>query len=314
MLTKLRGALTIAFSLSMTLFLSGCDKMLILNPKGVVAIAEKRLLIDSLLLMSIIVVPVIIITLLIAFKYRSSNVKAKYSPDWSHSTILEAGWWAIPVVIILVLGVMTWRSTHELDPYKPLNSNIPPVTIQVISLQWRWLFIYPQQNIATLNFVEFPVDTPINFLITSDAPMNSFMIQQLAGQIYAMAGMQTKLHLMANQVGDYNGRSVSFSGDGFANMTFIARATTEDAFNQWVKSVKQSPDHLTMDAYNQLALPSKDGSVQYFSTVANNLFNAVIMKFMMPMPKPNPENPSSLQHMQSLTGPDYHSIRNKTNS
>ncbi len=263
------------------LALNGCQAAL-LDPKGPIAAAEKNLLIDAVLLMCIIVVPVIILTLVIAYKYRASNKKAKYSPNWAHGTLLEAGWWIMPIVIVAVLGVMTWRTTHELDPYKPLDSDVPPVNIQVVSLDWRWLFIYPDQNIATINFVEFPVNTPINFYITSDAPMNSFMIQQLAGQIYSMAGMQTKLHLLADEPGDYQGRSVSFSGAGFSNMQFVARVVSENEFNDWVSSVKKGPNQLTMAAYNQVALATTDTGVYYFSAVANNLFNNIIMKYMGP--------------------------------
>lgn len=264
--------------------------MVILNPKGMIAVHEKQLLIDAVLLMLLVVVPVIIFTFAIAIKYRASNTKAKYSPHWAHSTILEAGWWAIPIVIILVLATMTWRTTHELDPYKPLNVAAKPITIEVIALEWRWLFIYPEQNIATINYVEFPVNTPVDFVITSDAPMNSFQIPQLGGQIYAMAGMQTKLHLIADEIGDYNGRSVSFSGDGFTNMTFMAKATSRLEFDQWVNSVKQSKDKLTLAAYDQLIPPSKDTSTKFFSSPASDLFHSVIMKFMMP----NAQSPSDM--------------------
>jgi cytochrome o ubiquinol oxidase subunit II len=279
---KLQRIFLRVISCGWLLLLSGCDAV-VLNPKGMIAADEKKLLIDALLLMLIVVIPVIVLTLVIAFKYRASNTKAKYSPNWAHATLLEAGWWIIPIVIICVLATLTWRTTHALDPYKPLDVEGKPITIQVISLDWKWLFIYPEQNIATVNFVEFPVDTPVTFLITSDAPMNSFMIQQLAGQIYSMAGMQTQLHLIADAIGDYNGRSVSFSGDGFAGMTFVARVTSKDTFNQWVQKVKASPNSLTMKAYNQLIKPTENNPVAYYSTVTPNLFNNTIMKYMMPM-------------------------------
>lgn len=311
---KLRHIFFIILSLATFFLLSGCNAE-VLDPQGLIAADEKRLLIDAVLLMLIVVVPVIILTLAIAWRYRASNTKAKYSPNWAHGTLLEAGWWLIPIVIITVLATMTWRTTHQLDPYKPLNSNVKPITIQAISLQWRWLFIYPDQKIAMINFVEFPVNTPINFLITSDAPMNSFQIQQLAGQIYAMAGMQTKLHLIANKMGDYNGRSVSFSGPGFSNMMFTARVTTPEQFNAWIKSVKTSPNKLTIDAYNQLVPPSQDNQVQYFSSVADNLFNNVIMKFMMPMPAmqsgqktPNYESDRDYQHHKDLISPTTNTL------
>jgi cytochrome o ubiquinol oxidase subunit 2 len=285
---KFRHIFSTLVTFGSMLLLSGCSHIAVLNPKGPVAADEKHLLFTAVGLMLIIVIPVIILSIVIARRYRASNTKAKYTPDWSHSNLLEAIWWSIPLVIIVILATITWISSHRLDPYRPLDVNAAevkakPVTIQVVSLDWRWLFIYPDQNIATINFVEFPANAQVTFLLTSDAPMNSFQIPQLAGQIYTMPGMQTKLHLLASEPGDYNGRSVSFSGDGFYKMTFIARATaTQDEFDNWVKTVKQSPQKLTADAYNQLAAPSEDETVQYFSSVDNNLFNNIIMKFMMP--------------------------------
>jgi len=282
--SKLKTALITAITLGSALLLSGC-KMAILNPMGPIAAEEKHLMITAVLLMLIVVIPTIILTCVISYKYRASNTKAKYRPDFTHSNKLEAIWWGIPIAIIAVLGTITWKTSHSLDPYKPLDSKVAPITIQVVSLEWRWLFIYPQQHIATMNFVEFPANTPVDFEITSDAPMNSFMIQQLAGQIYAMAGMQTKLHLLATTPGDYYGRSVSFSGDGFANMQFTARAApSQTAFNQWVKSVQQSPNKLTLDSYNKLVPASSDTSTIYYSTVVDGLFNTIMMKYMMPVP------------------------------
>ncbi|MDO8953892.1 MAG: ubiquinol oxidase subunit II [Gammaproteobacteria bacterium] len=300
------------FTIGSALVLSGC-KMAILNPMGPIAAQEKHLMIVALLLMLIIVIPVIIITFVIAYKYRASNTKAKYLPEFSHSAKLEAIWWGIPIIIIAFLGSVTWRSTHTLDPYRPLDSKVTPITIQVVALEWRWLFIYPQQHIATMNFVEFPANTPVNFVITSDAPMNSFMIQQLAGQIYAMAGMQTQMHLMADKPGDYYGRSVSFSGDGFANMQFIARAApTAAAFNQWVKSVQNSPNNLTMASYTQLVPASKDTSVIEYSNVVDGLFGKIMMKYMMPMPAVVPPQKATI-NTQYNSDRDYHHHRDLIN-
>lgn len=295
---KLRHVLLSIVTLGSIALLTACNTPMILDPKGMIAAHEKQLMIDALLLMLTIVVPVIILTLLIARKYRASNTKAKYSPNWAHGTALEAGWWILPIIIISVLGTMTWRTTHELDPYKPLD--VPgagkPVTIQVIALDWKWLFIYPDQNIATINYIDFPVNTPVNFLITSDAPMNSFQIPQLGGQIYAMAGMQTKLHLIANAPGDYKGRSVSFSGEGFTGMTFIAHAGTQQEFDAWVKSVKASKNTLDMNTYNQLVQPSENNPVMLFSSVTNNLFANVIMKYMGPDMSQMSNDQNTMQH------------------
>lgn len=289
------------FFILISLLLTGCGAE-VLNPHGPVARDEKHLLITAFCLMLVIVIPVIIFTLLIAYRYRASNTKAKYTPDWCHSNKLEAIWWTIPIIIISILATITWITTHQLDPYRPLNSDVKPVTIEVVSLEWRWVFIYPDQHIATMNYVEFPANTPITFLITSDAPMNSFQIQGLAGQIYAMAGMQTKLHLMADDIGTYNGRSVSFSGDGFTNMMFEAKAVNQSDFNAWVKSVQQSPNKLTLDAYNQLVPPSKDTSVHLYSSVDDNLFQDIIMKYMGQDNKDMFGNPDHMQDMQNMPG------------
>lgn len=276
------ATLTLAF----TLPLAGCN-LAVLNPKGVIAADQKELLLTAVGLMLIVVIPVIILTMIIAWRYRAGNTKATYSPDWAHSTILEVIWWTIPCIIIAILSVITWISSHQLDPYKPITSNVKPITIQAIALDWKWLFIYPDQKIATVNYVEIPVNTPVEFLITADAPMNSFEIPQLAGQIYAMAGMQTKLSLMASQPGDYNGFSSNYSGHGFSDMRFVVSATDEDSFKKWVKVTKKSHDKLDNVAYNQLVLPSENNPVQYFAVKDDSIFNNVVMKGMMPMPGTN---------------------------
>lgn len=277
-----------------TILLNGC-KAVILNPHGMIASDEKRLIIIATVLMLIIVIPVILMTFGFAWKYRESNTKAKYTPNWSHSTVLEIIWWAIPCIIIAILATITWDTTHELDPYKPLSVTGKPITIEVVALDWKWLFIYPEQKIATVNFIQFPAHVPINFKITSDAPMNSFMIPALGGQIYAMAGMQTQLHLIADEQGVYNGMSVSFSGPGFSDMKFLAKASSLDDFNRWVATVKQSPQELNQEAYNVLATPSENNKVEYYSSVQNNLYEDLIMKFMMPMPAGQ-----SADHMQNM--------------
>jgi cytochrome o ubiquinol oxidase subunit 2 len=264
------------------LVLSGC-KMAVLDPKGIIAYDEKHLLITAVLLMLIIVIPVIFLAVIISIKYRAGNTKATYTPDWGHSTILEIIWWTIPCIIIAILAVMTWKSSHQLDPYRPLDVKGKPLVIQVIALNWKWLFIYPEQNIAAINFVQFPVNRPITFLITSDAPMNAFQIPRLAGQIYAMAGMQTKLHLMATETGDYRGFSANYTGDGFYGMKFIARVSSSEDFEKWVNTVKAIPHTLSLEEYNKLMKDSVNNPPEYFSSAKTNLFNDVMMKFMMPM-------------------------------
>lgn len=280
---KLRSMLFAGLSLGLSFLLCGC-KYEILNPQGIIAADEKQLLITATLLMLIIVVPVIILTFYVAWRYRASNVKATYAPEWSHSTFLEVIWWSIPCIIIAILGTLTWVSTHQLDPYKPLAVKTKPIIIEAIALDWKWLFIYPEQNIATVNFVEMPVNVPVQFLITADAPMNSFQIPQLGSQIYAMAGMQTKLNLMANTVGNYRGWSTNYSGAGFSDMKFVAHVGTQQEFDHWVKMVKHQPRILNGTAYNQLSQPSIKNPVEYFSAANKDLYSMVMMKYMMPMP------------------------------
>ena len=178
---------------------------------------------------------------------------------------------------------MTWISTHKLDPYRPLDVEGKPLTIQVVSLRWKWLFIYPEQNIATVNYIEIPVNRPVKFLITNDAPMNAFFIPQLAGQIYSMAGMQTQLHLIANHPGVYKGFSANYSGDGFSDMKFKVNVTKDEkSFDNWVYKVKNSMHNLDLAEYANLKKPSEANKVAYYSDVRPNLFSRIMMQFMQP--------------------------------
>ncbi len=279
------------------LILSSCEKLVILHPKGHIASDEKDLILIALALMLIIVIPVIIFTLYIAWKFRVTNKnKARYSPNWCHSNILEAFVWGIPSLIVMVLAILTWVYTHRLDPYKSLDNSVKPVNsqpvnIQVIALEWRWLFIYPQQHIATINYLKIPVNRPIILSITADAPMNSLLIPQLAGQVYAMSGMRTQLHLITSHQGHYYGFSANYSGAGFADMHFVVEATSNNKFNTWVNNVKSGNfgnNTLNANTYLQLAKDTENHEVQYFSTVSDNLFHSVIMQFMgKPMLKIN---------------------------
>lgn len=263
-----------------SLLLSGCDAAL-LNPKGQIGLEQRSLIFTAIGLMLLVVIPAIVMALLFAWKYRAGNTKAKYSPNWAHSNKLEAVVWGIPILIIIFLATLTWKTTHSLDPYRPLEHPAKPITIEVISLDWKWLFIYPEQGIATVNEIAFPQNTPVEFKITSNSVMNSFFIPRLGSQIYAMAGMQTKLHLIANEPGTYDGISASYSGAGFSGMKFKALATNDKAsFEQWVSKVKQSSETLNdMTAFGKLAKPSKFNKVEYFSSVKPDLFGDVIHQF-----------------------------------
>jgi cytochrome o ubiquinol oxidase subunit 2 len=289
-------------------FLSSC-RWTILDPKGTIAYDQKQLLIFATLLMLIVVLPVIVLTVVFAWKYRQGNQKVKYRPEWSHNTLLEIIWWGVPCIIIAILAYVTWVSTHRLDPYVPLESSkeevviavetgegqtkqievmaeqakAEPVEIQVVALDWKFLFIYPEYNIATVNEIAIPTDIPIKFRITAQAPMNSFMIPKLGSQIYAMEGMQTKLYLMADEKGIYRGRSTNYSGKGFAHMNFKTKATTFKQFRRWIQKVKNQGKHeLTMERYQKLAEPSRDEPVSYYSSVQNDLFVDIIKSYVIP--------------------------------
>lgn len=254
----------------------------ILDPAGIIAQKQRNLLVWATMLSMLVIIPVYIMTIFIIWKYRASNTskKVKYQPDWANNRALETIWWGIPCVIIVIMAVVAWNSSHDLDPYKPITSGYQPVTVQVVALDWKWLFIYPEQRIASVNFVQFPKDTPVNFQITADAPMNSLWIPRLGGQVYAMSGMTTKLHLMADRTGDFAGSSANISGEGYAGMTFTARASTQDEFFDWVQTAKRSTNTLSPQTYETLARPSKYNAVETFVTTDDSVYDTVISKYM----------------------------------
>lgn len=259
--------------------LSGCSNLDVLDPKGSVGMAEKSLIGTATMAMLLVVVPVIVMVLVFAWRYRATNRNATYAPKWAHSTAIETVVWTVPTLIILFLGILTWNTTHELDPYRPIESAAKPIKVEVVALDWKWLFIYPDLGIASVNQLAFPVGTPVSFQITSDSVMNSFFIPQLGSQIYAMAGMQTQLHLIADHAGDYAGISANFSGKGFSDMKFRALAVTPEQFDAWVERVKASPERLDMDKYSVVAKPSEKQPVGYFSSVDPKLFHNIIAKY-----------------------------------
>ncbi len=250
--------------------------MTVLNPKGQVGQDEKSLILTAGALMLIVVIPVIVMVFLFAWKYRESNKKATYSPDWAHSRKIEAIVWIVPGVIVLALAILAWTSSHSLDPFKPLDAKAAPIKIEVVSLDWKWLFIYPDQGIAAVNQIAFPTNVPVDFYLTSGSVMNSFFIPQLGSQIYTMAGMETQLHLIANKAGTYSGLSANFSGRGFSGMAFTALATSPRQFDDWVKKIKRSSKKLDQYGYTELAEPSQYNPVEYFSSVKPHLFRDII--------------------------------------
>jgi cytochrome o ubiquinol oxidase subunit II len=252
----------------------------VLETSGQVAGKQRDLIIFTVILSLVVVIPVFALLFGIAWRFRAGNTKASYKPDWDGNKLLEAVWWGLPFIIIVILSVVIWISSHELDPYRPLSSDKKPVVVQVVALQWKWLFVYPEQGIATVNQLQFPVDTPVNFTITSDAPMNSFWIPSLGGQVYAMSGMSTKLHLQADKVGSYNGSSANISGKGFAGMKFVARATSQTDFDSWVQGVKKNADKLDKGGYERLAKPTENTPQKAYVLVDDDLYDTIIMKYM----------------------------------
>ncbi|HEX7633265.1 MAG TPA: ubiquinol oxidase subunit II [Candidatus Saccharimonadales bacterium] len=254
----------------------------VLNSAGPVGSQERHLLIIITLLGLLVIVPVFGLLFGFAWHYREGNAKAAYSPELDGSRIAETIWWLIPMIIIGIVSVLTWNSSHSLDPYKTLASTGKPLQVQVVALEWKWLFIYPEQHVASVNALYIPEKTPVNFQITADAPMNSFWIPQLGGQVYAMAGMNTQLHLMADKTGDFKGSSANLSGEGFADMRFTAHAKTADEFTSWVKNTRHSATPLTLGEYATLALPSKQAAPRNYSNPDSKLYDTILMKYMMP--------------------------------
>ncbi|WP_377296819.1 ubiquinol oxidase subunit II [Rhizobium sp. SGZ-381] len=277
-------------ALILLLALSGCD-LVVMSPSGDIAMQQRDLIIISVVLMLLIIIPVICLTLYFAWHYRRSNTSAQYDPEWHHSTRLEVIIWAAPLAIIIALGAVTWISTHKLDPYRPLDRidaarpvtpETKPITIEVVALDWKWLFLYPEQGIATVNEIAAPIDTPIEFKITGSTVMNSFYIPALAGQIYAMPGMQTKLHAVMNKEGVYEGFSANYSGDGFSGMRFKFHGVSNQAFDQWVSQVKNQGSPLNRDAYLKLERPSARVPVTYYGQVENGLYEAILNLCVQP--------------------------------
>jgi len=267
------------------ILLAGCNSLVVMNPSGDIANQQGRLIVISTLLMLIIIIPVIALTLLFAWRYRKNNTAARYEPDWDHSTQLELVIWGAPLLIIIALGLLTWISTHTLDPYRklsrldaqrPLPAEVKPLTVEVVALDWKWLFIYPELGIATVNELAAPVDVPIEFKITAASVMNSFYIPALAGQVYAMPGMQTQLHAVINKPGEFDGFSANYSGAGFSDMRFKFHGLSHEAFDAWVKQVKDGGGALQRPDYVTLEKPSVKEPVRRFGVVDGTLYHAIL--------------------------------------
>jgi cytochrome o ubiquinol oxidase subunit 2 len=256
--------------------LASCDEG-VLSPKGPIGRAEMTILLDATVIMLTVVVPMIVLTLAFAWWFRVGNSRARYLPNWEYSGRIEIIVWSIPALIVLFLGGMAWISSHDLDPPAPLQSRNKPLEIDVVSMDWKWLFIYPGENIATVNELTVPVSTPLHFRLTSSTVMNSFFIPQLGSQIYSMAGMVTQLTLLADEEGVYPGRSVQFSGDGFSDMKFLVHVVSEPRFREWVTAAKGNGAGLDANGYAALRAPSQAEAPRVFASVDPSLFEQVVM-------------------------------------
>ncbi len=266
------------------MLLGGCNEHLVgmLDPKGLIAHQEHKLFFDTLALMLIVVLPVIVMSITFVYHYQISHRIRDYKPNWSHSYFLESLWWGIPCIIIVILATITWKKTHEMDPYNKIPGITgTPLVVQAIALPWKWLFIYPQQGIATVNYLEIPVGQEVEYWITVDnVPMSAFFVPQLGSQIYAMAGMRTRLHLVADTVGVYDGMNTQFNGDGFSDMHFETHVVEPAEMQRWVNDVKKSSHSLTDAAYKELLHPTTADKPKFYSKPVPELFNHVLMTYM----------------------------------
>jgi cytochrome o ubiquinol oxidase subunit 2 len=308
----LRGVLL----LGATALLCGCNAI-VLDPQGPIGIAEKTILIDSLAIMLAIVVPTIAATLAFAWWFRASNTRATYLPEFAYSGRLELIVWAIPLLTILLLGGVIWIGSHDLDPAKPLASKTPPLEIQVVSLDWKWLFIYPNQSVARVNQLVVPAGVPIHFSLTSASVMNAFFIPQLGSMIYAMNGMTTQLNLQADAPGTFLGLSSHFSGDGFSNMHFDVQAVSAERFAAWIGVTRNSGPTLDAGSYTALAKQSLNISPFTFGAVEPELFQKIVTQQLPPGPGPQASLPdlseSSLFAMAHCVAPTkFTTVNNAT--
>lgn len=258
------------------LMLSGCAPVGVMDPQGPVGAAEKLILLNSLGIMLAIVIPTILATLGVAWWFRASNIRARYRPDWEYSGRVELVVWAIPAMVVLLLGGIGWVGSHDLDPPKPIASQAKPIDVEVVSLDWKWLFIYPDQGIASVNRLVVPAGVPIRFRLTSASVMNSFFVPQLGSQIYTMSGMATRLNLQADRLGSYPGLSAQFSGDGFSDMRFTVDAVTPQQFAGWSAAAKGQGPALDAAGYATLARQSKNVAPFTYRQVAHGLFDAIV--------------------------------------
>jgi cytochrome o ubiquinol oxidase subunit 2 len=264
--------------------LTGCSG--VLDPQGPVGAAQRIILLDATVIMLAIVVPTIIATIAFAWWFRSSNTRATYMPEWSYSGAIELVVWSIPILVIMFLSGIIWIGSNQLDPFRPLDSDAPPFEIQGVSLDWKWLFIYPEQSVAAVNELVVPANRPLHFSLTSASVLNVFFVPQLGSMIYTMNGMTTQLNLKADREGDFYGRSAHFSGDGFPDMEFTLHAVSEHDFNDWLARTKSTGPTLDQNSYAVLSLPSMAAAPMTYRNVSAGLFESIATQQLPPSPGP----------------------------
>jgi cytochrome o ubiquinol oxidase subunit II len=266
-----------------------CRQAGVLDPQGPVGAAERLILLNATAIMLVVVLPVIVLTLAFAWWYRASNTRAAYRPEWSYSGHIELVTWSIPAMVVILLAAVAWIGSHELDPALRLQSDARPIRIQVVSLDWKWLFIYPDQQVAAVNQLVIPTGVPVEFLLTSATVMNSFFVPQLGTQIYTMPGMTTRLNLLAARPGDYPGLSANFSGDGFSDMRFLVHAVPATEFASWIARTREERPTLNADAYSQLARPGGEAEARTYGDVDPKLFERIANPTAQPAAAPGKE-------------------------
>jgi cytochrome o ubiquinol oxidase subunit 2 len=274
--------------------LGGCTEG-VLDPKGPIAAADRQILLNALGIMLAIVIPVILATLGVAFWFRASNERARYRPNFAYSGRLEMLVWSIPAMTVFLVGGVAWVGSHDLSPRKPIASTVKPLRVKVASLDWKWLFIYPDQGVASVNRLTIPVGTPVSLELTSSGVMNSFFVPQLGSQIYTMAGMITRLQLQADHVGTYRGFSAQFSGDGFSDMHFDADALPDEKFAQWLDGARSAGSELDSKTYADLAKPSASVAPFTYRSVAPGLFDSIMVSEMQSDDAMCRRNPTSMR-------------------
>jgi cytochrome o ubiquinol oxidase subunit 2 len=295
---RLRWPWRLPAALIVLLLVGGCSGG-VLDPQGPIGAANVKILLNALGIMLMIVVPTIIAILIFAWWFRASNPRARYRPDFVYSGGIEMVVWGIPILVIMFLGGVIWLGSHELDPFKPIASPHKPTQVQVVSLDWKWLFIYPAEGVASVNELVVPAGIPVHFSLTSASVMNMFFVPQLGSMIATMNGMVTQLHLAADKPGEFYGQSAQFSGDGFSDMNFMVRAVPQDAFAQWVAGTRQTGSALDRTSYLALCQQSTNVRPFTYGTVEASLFSAVVNQELPPCPGPNIERAGATVRPQS---------------